>query len=103
LGESIAGSLQVGCRNADGGSYDYSWTNGVLLWVASNYGEVLNAPVCPDLILSAEAGTTTASGSGASGTSPSHKKSAAEPLGAVGGGKWAAMVLAGLIAGAAVL
>jgi len=47
-----------------GGEYTvqagFGWTNGVLLWVASNYGNVLVAPQCPDLLASAEAegGTT---------------------------------------------
>ncbi|KAI9066018.1 glycoside hydrolase family 37 protein [Trametes sanguinea] len=37
-----------------GGEYTvqagFGWTNGVLLWVASNYGNVLVPPKCPDLL-----------------------------------------------------
>ncbi|KAF8993496.1 glycoside hydrolase family 37 protein [Cyathus striatus] len=37
-----------------GGEYTvqagFGWTNGVVLWVASNYGNVLVAPQCPDLL-----------------------------------------------------
>ncbi|KDR82546.1 hypothetical protein GALMADRAFT_220535 [Galerina marginata CBS 339.88] len=37
-----------------GGEYTvqagFGWTNGVLLWVASNYGAVLESPQCPDLL-----------------------------------------------------
>lgn len=44
-----------------GGEYTvqagFGWTNGVLLWVASNYGDVLVAPVCPDITISAGAGS----------------------------------------------
>ena len=47
-----------------GGEYTvqagFGWTNGALLWVASNYGGVLVAPQCPDLLVSAA--TTTGSG-----------------------------------------
>src|SRR5690349_296972 len=28
----------------------FGWTNGLLLWVAENYGSQLNAPQCPDLL-----------------------------------------------------
>lgn len=35
-----------------GGEYTvqagFGWTNGVALWVASNFGKVLVAPTCPD-------------------------------------------------------
>ena len=52
-----------------GGEYTvqagFGWTNGALLWVASNYGSVLVAPQCPDLLVSA----ATTSGSGANPTS----------------------------------
>ena len=37
-----------------GGEYTvqagFGWTNGVVLWVASTYGNVLVAPQCPDLL-----------------------------------------------------
>ncbi|KAJ7599906.1 hypothetical protein C8J56DRAFT_879673 [Mycena floridula] len=54
-----------------GGEYTvqagFGWTNGGLLWVASNYGDVLVAPVCPDLVgagAGAGAGATTGGGDG---------------------------------------
>ncbi|KAH9850179.1 glycoside hydrolase [Lenzites betulinus] len=53
-----------------GGEYTvqagFGWTNGVLLWVASTYGNVLVAPQCPDLL--AQVGTTASTGSGSTGT-----------------------------------
>ncbi|KAF5319912.1 hypothetical protein D9611_011052 [Ephemerocybe angulata] len=43
-----------------GGEYvvqaGFGWTNGVLLWVASNYGNVLAAPQCPNLLEGVTAG-----------------------------------------------
>ncbi|KAI0763541.1 glycoside hydrolase [Trametes elegans] len=48
-----------------GGEYTvqagFGWTNGVLLWVASTYGDVLVAPTCPDLLAEAQSSTTTTS------------------------------------------
>jgi alpha,alpha-trehalase len=45
-----------------GGEYTvqagFGWTNGVLLWVASTYGEQLVAPQCPALTVSATSTTT---------------------------------------------
>ncbi|KAH9480690.1 Trehalase [Psilocybe cubensis] len=51
-----------------GGEYTvqagFGWTNGVLLWVASNYGGVIEAPQCPNLLDSPEAhGTLPGGGS----------------------------------------
>ncbi|KAL4066430.1 glycoside hydrolase family 37 protein [Scleroderma yunnanense] len=50
-----------------GGEYTvqagFGWTNGVLLWVAANYGHLLVAPECPPLV----AGISTTSGSSSSG------------------------------------
>lgn len=50
-----------------GGEYTvqagFGWTNGVVLWAASNYGKVLNAPDCPPLIL-ATGSTNSSSGTG---------------------------------------
>jgi len=38
-----------------GGEYTvqagFGWTNGVLLWTAATYGDILVAPQCPDLLL----------------------------------------------------
>lgn len=53
-----------------GGEYTvqagFGWTNGVVLWVASNYGGVLAAPQCPDLLTSplAAGSSSTTGGSG---------------------------------------
>jgi alpha,alpha-trehalase len=42
--------------SGSGGEYTvqagFGWTNGVLLWVAANYGQVLVAPQCPPLVAS---------------------------------------------------
>lgn len=49
-----------------GGEYTvqagFGWTNGVLLWTAATYGQVLVAPQCPALVT-----TVTSSSSGAAG------------------------------------
>ena len=46
-----------------GGEYTvqagFGWTNGAVLWVASNYGDVLVAPSCPDLLAQAPTTSTT--------------------------------------------
>ncbi|KAI6103329.1 glycoside hydrolase family 37 protein [Pisolithus croceorrhizus] len=43
--------------SGSGGEYTvqagFGWTNGVLLWVAANYGQLLVVPVCPALVPSA--------------------------------------------------
>ncbi|EPQ54856.1 glycoside hydrolase [Gloeophyllum trabeum ATCC 11539] len=50
-----------------GGEYTvqagFGWTNGVVLWIASNYGKVLVAPQCPSLL--AEQNTKSGAKSGA--------------------------------------
>ncbi len=49
----------------------FGWTNGVLLWVASTYGDILVAPQCPDLLAQVQtttSPTTTATGAGTSST-----------------------------------
>ncbi|RPD56072.1 glycoside hydrolase family 37 protein [Lentinus tigrinus ALCF2SS1-7] len=52
-----------------GGEYTvqagFGWTNGVVLWVASTYGNVLVAPQCPDLLAQATSTTTATGGSNA--------------------------------------
>ncbi|KAJ7119784.1 Six-hairpin glycosidase-like protein [Mycena epipterygia] len=58
-----------------GGEYTvqagFGWTNGVLLWVASNYGGVLVAPTCPPLLaIAAVSSSSSASASSASATAP---------------------------------
>ncbi|EEB92972.1 hypothetical protein MPER_08439, partial [Moniliophthora perniciosa FA553] len=56
-----------------GGEYvvqaGFGWTNGVLLWAASVYGDVLVAPQCPSLLESGEAqgGESSEGGNGESG------------------------------------
>jgi len=58
-----------------GGEYTvqagFGWTNGVLLWVAANYGSVLEQPTCPNLldVATAPAATTTGSAAGGKPTS----------------------------------
>lgn len=53
-----------------GGEYTvqagFGWTNGVALWVASTYGSVLNAPMCPDITSEAVPGGENTSGSNSS-------------------------------------
>jgi len=49
-----------------GGEYTvqagFGWTNGVVLWVASNFGNQLVVPVCPDPLADVtNTGTTTSS------------------------------------------
>ncbi|KAL1937780.1 hypothetical protein VTO73DRAFT_12799 [Trametes versicolor] len=69
-----------------GGEYTvqagFGWTNGVLLWVASTYGDVLVAPQCPDLLAQVEtttSATTTATGAGSSSTSAGNTVNNAAP------------------------
>jgi len=55
--------------SGSGGEYTvqagFGWTNGVVLWVASTYGEQLVAPQCPALVASANSTSTgTSTGSG---------------------------------------
>ena len=61
-----------------GGEYTvqagFGWTNGVVLIVASEYGQVLVSPQCPDIL--AEAGTPTSSSSTQSGTLSSTQSNA---------------------------
>ncbi|KAF8883777.1 Six-hairpin glycosidase-like protein [Gymnopilus junonius] len=61
-----------------GGEYTvqagFGWTNGVLLWVASNYGSVIDSPICPDLLITptgSGSGTSSSNGSGSGGTTKS--------------------------------
>ncbi|KAJ7480557.1 glycoside hydrolase family 37 protein [Mycena latifolia] len=60
-----------------GGEYTvqagFGWTNGVLLWVASNYGGALVAPQCPSLLAVAPSSTSTSASASATapGSSPS--------------------------------
>ncbi|KXN82841.1 Trehalase [Leucoagaricus sp. SymC.cos] len=43
-----------------GGEYTvqagFGWTNGLVLWIASNYGDQLNAPQCPSLLAQGRSG-----------------------------------------------
>jgi alpha,alpha-trehalase len=58
--------------SGSGGEYTvqagFGWTNGVVLWVASTYGEQLVAPQCPELVASA---TSTSTGTASTSTSTS--------------------------------
>ena len=51
-----------------GGEYTvqtgFGWTNGVVLWIASMFGDQLVAPVCPDPLFT----------SSSSGSSPNNRK-----------------------------
>lgn len=64
-----------------GGEYTvqagFGWTNGIVLWVASNYGQMLVAPNCPPLIVQ---NTATNSSGGNSSSSGSGSSSGALPL-----------------------
>lgn len=55
--------------SGSGGEYTvqagFGWTNGVALWTAATYGDVLVAPTCPDV--KAEASITSGSGESSSG------------------------------------
>jgi len=46
-----------------GGEYavqaGFGWTNGVLLWVAKNYGDAIGPPDCPEISLPAPPAETT--------------------------------------------
>ncbi|KAH8082474.1 trehalase [Cristinia sonorae] len=67
-----------------GGEYTvqagFGWTNGVVLYVASVYGDVLNAPICPNLT---ESAATVGGGSGGSGDSGAASSLKAMPTVAV--------------------
>ena len=43
----------------------FGWTNGVVLWTASNYGEVLVAPKCFNLLDAPNASSTSTKNAGA--------------------------------------
>lgn len=52
--------------SGSGGEYTvqagFGWTNGVLLWVAANYGHLLVAPECPMLVATTTSSSTSSSG-----------------------------------------
>ncbi|KAI0754492.1 glycoside hydrolase family 37 protein [Daedaleopsis nitida] len=78
-----------------GGEYTvqagFGWTNGVLLWVADNYGKVLAAPQCPDLAAQAAPSPSPSSSSSSSASSPTSSSG----TGANGGSNGASSVHAG--------
>jgi hypothetical protein len=39
----------------------FGWTNGVVLWMAAEYGGELNEPVCPPILINSTTTTTTTS------------------------------------------
>ena len=63
-----------------GGEYTvqagFGWTNGVVLWVTSTFGEQLVAPVCPDPLFAVDGTGTTGMGGNSSGNT-SHQKNSA--------------------------
>ena len=65
-----------------GGEYTvqagFGWTNGVVLWIASTFGDQLVAPVCPDPLFASGGGTSSTGISG--GESSTRKKSDALQL-----------------------
>jgi alpha,alpha-trehalase len=67
-----------------GGEYTvqagFGWTNGVALWIAAHYGDVLVTPQCPSLLDSAEA-LGVSSSAGATGTGGSSTSGGAGPSG----------------------
>jgi alpha,alpha-trehalase len=56
-----------------GGEYTvqagFGWTNGVVLWVASAYGGILDAPKCPNITADAVSNENNSGGSTSSATS----------------------------------
>ena len=83
-----------------GGEYTvqagFGWTNGVVLWIASNYGDVLNAPACPDL-KEAAAIAAGAGGSGTSGGGKGGENGGKNAAGRVGAERWLAGLAVGLV------
>ncbi|KAI0265670.1 glycoside hydrolase [Gloeopeniophorella convolvens] len=67
-----------------GGEYTvqagFGWTNGVLLWVASNFGPQLVAPVCPDPLAEAAAATGSSSSSAGKKNGAAHLAAAPHVL-----------------------
>jgi len=67
--------------NGRGGEYTaqagFGWTNGVVLWVASTFGQQLVAPVCPDPLFAAGGTGSTSTSNGEGST---RKKSGALQL-----------------------
>lgn len=57
-----------------GGEYTvqagFGWTNGVVLWIASTYGNVLDAPTCPNITVSESTNTGQSSSAFRIGASP---------------------------------
>lgn len=53
-----------------GGEYTvqagFGWTNGAVLWVAGNFGKILDAPKCPAIDISPDLGLQKRSGVGSS-------------------------------------
>ncbi|KAJ7366222.1 trehalase [Mycena albidolilacea] len=72
-----------------GGEYTvqagFGWTNGVLLWVASNYGGALVAPECPSLLAVAPAASSSAAPSGTGSASASASGPSTSTTGAARG------------------
>lgn len=54
----------------------FGWTNGVALWVASNYGDVLVAPDCPSLLAATSTSGTSSSPTDSASPTSSQKSHA---------------------------
>jgi alpha,alpha-trehalase len=62
---SLTQKCSVECTDQAG----FGWTNGVVLWIASNYGPVLSDPQCPPLLVDA---ASDSSNNGATGVGLSY-------------------------------
>ena len=83
-----------------GGEYTvqagFGWTNGVVLWVSSTYGEVLVAPNCPSILADFESAEGSATATSSVATSTSAAAVGLRP--SVGKGFAALVVCAGMAA-----
>ncbi|KAJ7611950.1 trehalase [Mycena polygramma] len=68
-----------------GGEYTvqagFGWTNGVLLWVASNYGGALVAPQCPSLLVAAPPASSSSASGSATASAPASSTTTGAALG----------------------
>ena len=46
--------IKIGIRSLKPSQAGFGWTNGVVLWIASTYGNQLNAPNCPSLLVTGQ-------------------------------------------------
>ncbi|KAJ7644707.1 glycoside hydrolase family 37 protein [Roridomyces roridus] len=82
--------------SGSGGEYTvqagFGWTNGVVLWAASNYGDVLAAPQCPPLLATTTTSTSSSVSASAGGPSATAPGGSAAPS-ATGGNTGAGVAL----------